>query len=257
MPFSFDHASYLAPPTKSKPPGPVALHVAVGRLLVVRVELEQRRVVGLLLRLLRGGGGGLELGLEVVLLGCGGHAVLLAGIRLLRFRATLARTQRRAQRAPTTPAVHHGRDPETRKDFRGRHRVAAHGPAAEPDDDLRRAAVPRAPVARAPAAGDRRALPRVPPVQAAPHRDGRGSRSGRPTRTSTSSATSSTRRCRAARAARNCRSSCRGSRRRRSIPRARCGSSTSSTTTTAAARSSCASTTATRTASRWSASCCR
>ena len=46
----------------------IALHVAVGRLLVVRVELEQRRVVGFLARLLGGRGRGFELRLDVVLL---------------------------------------------------------------------------------------------------------------------------------------------------------------------------------------------
>src|SRR6187455_3281910 len=50
----------------------VALDVAFGRLLVVRVELEQRRVVRLLLGLLGRGRRSVELCLEVVLLG--GHS---------------------------------------------------------------------------------------------------------------------------------------------------------------------------------------
>src|SRR5207248_1096389 len=76
--------------------GTLALHVAVGRLLVVRVELEQRRVVGLLLRLLRVGGRCVELRFQVVFFR-GGHRSLLRS-RRSGFRATLARDRRRAQR---------------------------------------------------------------------------------------------------------------------------------------------------------------
>jgi hypothetical protein len=50
----------------------IALHIAVGRLLVVRIELEQGRVIGFLLRLLGCGRGGLKRGFEIFR--CGGHA---------------------------------------------------------------------------------------------------------------------------------------------------------------------------------------
>src|SRR6185436_13101441 len=68
------------------------------RLLVVRIKLEQRRVVRLLLGLLGGGRRGFELRLEVVLLG--GHSVSPRVRPLLArgFRATLARTRKRPQR---------------------------------------------------------------------------------------------------------------------------------------------------------------
>jgi poly(hydroxyalkanoate) granule-associated protein len=55
-----------------------AFHVAVDRLLVVRIELQQRRVIGLLLRLLGGGSRCFELSLEVILLR-GSHRSLLLG----------------------------------------------------------------------------------------------------------------------------------------------------------------------------------
>ena len=118
---------------------PVALDVAVGGLLVVRVELEQRRVVGLLLGLLRRRGGGFELRLEIVLLVRRPWRLLLrASSRAVSCYFSANANARNAKRR--SPAMPRRR---SAKDVRGRHRVAAHGPAAEPHDDLRRADVPR------------------------------------------------------------------------------------------------------------------
>jgi poly(hydroxyalkanoate) granule-associated protein len=79
--------------------------VPVGRLLVERVELQQRRVVGALLRLLGSGGRRLEPRLQVVLLGRCSHRDSAyrhfgpGGVRRkpATVHATLARTRTRAQ----------------------------------------------------------------------------------------------------------------------------------------------------------------
>ena len=124
----------------------LALHVALGRLLVVRVELQQRRVVRALLRLLRRGGRCLEPRLEIVLFRGGGHVGTPSVIVVLRrnvscyFSANANARANENARHPTLAFCPHARD-QARTNVRGRHRVAADGPARQPDDDLRRADV--------------------------------------------------------------------------------------------------------------------
>src|SRR5205085_8932562 len=61
----------LGTPDEIEPAGTIAPDVTFGRLLVIRVELEQRRVVGSFLGRLRGDRCRLEFALRI--LRCGGH----------------------------------------------------------------------------------------------------------------------------------------------------------------------------------------
>ena len=224
---------------------PLALDVAVGRLLVVRVELEQRRVVGLLLRLLGGRGGGFELRLEVVLLR-GGHRASSSG-RIFRVRGVSCYFSANAESARNARARRPTRSncplpcPRRKRD-----KISAVDTAwlrmdrpQQPDDDQRRADLPRAASrSRACASVIAERFLRVPalPPAAGARRPASSfwetDAAFRPRRiTSCTSALPGRAGKRGAAGARVARLA-----RRRSIRRGRCGSSISSRTTTAAAR---------------------
>ncbi len=127
--------------------------VALGRLLVVRIELEQRRVVRASSssawrprpRPRIASSGRLSWALQP-------WSLRGSSVDRSSVHATLARTRTRAQRTRGARLRRHfRRSPceQARKDFRGRYRVAADGSARQPDDDLRRADVRPAAVARA------------------------------------------------------------------------------------------------------------